>query len=150
MKTPARPAACAALLALAATLLCGCEIVSNDGGESLAAAAGGAAASSPSSKTSSSSIVGTWFLKEKSGSGSWYAIFAADGSWVIKDKPSDAKSRVHGTYTVSGNSFAGPMKNPGVGTGRIGGTFSGNSMDFTFVEHWHTPHKTVLYSGTRK
>ena len=140
MKTPSRPAACAALLALAATLLCGCELVSNDDGESLAAAAGGAAASSPSSKTSSSSIVGTWFLREKSGS----------GSWVIKDKPSDAKSRVHGTYTVSGNSFAGPMKNPGVGTGRIGGTFSGNSMDFTFVEHWHTPHKTVLYSGTRK
>ena len=143
------PAFCAALCA---ALLAGCELVSNDDGEALAAAAGSAAAAGKTAgKTASaSSIVGTWLLKEKAGSGSWYAIFAADGTWVIKDKPSDAKTRVHGTYAVSGSSFAGPMTNPGVGTGKISGTFSGNSMDFTFVEFWHTPHKTVLYSGTRK
>ena len=138
-------------LVAASALLCGCELISNDDGESFAAAAGGAsAAPARSPSPSSSSIVGTWFLKEKSGSGSWYAFFNADGSWYIKDTPSASRTRVSGTYKVNGGKFSGPMKNPGVGTGEISGTFSGNSMDFTFVEHWHNPHKTVLYSGTRK
>ena len=135
-------------LAAAAALLCGCELVSNDD-EAFAAAAGGAAASS-SKPSKSSSIVGTWFLREKSGSGSWYVFFNADGSWYIKDTPSASRTRVSGTYKASGNKFSGPMKNPGVGEGEISGTFSGGSMDFTFVEYWHTPHKTVLYKGERK
>lgn len=139
-----------ALSALAAALLCGCELVSNDDGAALAAASGGASKSSKKSASKSTAIAGTWFLKEKNGTGSWYAIFSADGTWVIKDTPSAARNRVHGTYTVKENSFSGPMTNPGVGTGEISGTFSGNSMDFTFVEHWHTPHKTILYAGTRQ
>ena len=138
-------------LAAAAALLCGCELISNDDGESFAAAAGGAAAhAARPASNASSSIVGTWFLKEKNGSGSWYAFFKADGTWYIKDTPSASRTRVSGTYTVNGNKFSGPMKNPGVGTGEISGTFSGNSMDFTFVEFWHTPHKTVLYKGERR
>ena len=136
-------------LACLAAFACGCELVSNDdSGAALAAASGATAAKSSQKK--SNTLVGTWFLQEKSGTGSWYAIFASDGTWVIKDKPSDSRTRVHGTYTVSGNKFSGPMTNPGVGTGQISGTFSGNSMDFTFVEHWHTPHKTILYTGSKK
>ena len=139
-------------LACLAAFACGCELVSNDdSGAALAAASGGAAASSGgSAPANAGSLVGTWLLKEKSGSGSWYVIFAADGTWVIKDTPSAARNRVYGTYKVSGNKFSGPMTNPGVGTGQISGTFSGNSMDFTFVEHWHTPHKTILYTGSKK
>ena len=145
-------------LAALAALVCGCEIVSNDdSGEALAAASGGAPAAAPASSSSSSdtaskagSIVGTWLLKQKSGSGSWYAFFMADGSWYIKDTPSASRTRVSGAYKVSGNKFSGSMKNPGVGEGEISGTFSGNSMDFTFVEYWHTPHKTVLYKGTKQ
>ena len=133
-------------LAAAAALLCGCEFVSNDD-EAFAAAAGGANARHAAQ---SSSIVGTWFLREKSGSGSWYVFFNADGSWYIKDTPSASRTRVSGTYKTSGTKFSGPMKNPGVGTGEISGTFSGNSMDFTFVEFWHDPHKTILYKGERK
>ena len=139
-------------LACLAALACGCELVSNDeSGAALAAASGGAAASSGgSAPAKSGSLVGTWLLKEKTGSGSWYAIFAADGTWAIKDPPSAARNRVFGTYKVNGNKFSGPMTNPGVGTGQISGTFSGTTMDFTFVEHWHNPHKTVLYTGTKK
>lgn len=141
------------LLVAAAALLCGCEFVSNDDGESFAAVTGAAAArpaAGSSQNNATSSIVGTWLLKEKSGSGSWYAFFKADGTWYIKDTPSASRTRVSGTYKTSGNKFSGPMKNPGVGTGEISGTFSGDSMDFTFVEHWHKPHKTVLYKGTRQ
>ena len=147
------------LLPLAA-LLCGCELISNDdSGEAFAAASGAAPAAaataapaSSSSETTSKagSIVGTWLLKEKSGSGSGYAFFKADGSWYIKDTPSASRTRVSGSYKVGGNKFSGSMKNPGVGEGEISGTFSGNSMDFTFVEYWHTPHKTVLYKGTKQ
>lgn len=137
-------------LAAFAALACGCEIVSNDDdGEALVAASGGAAATS-GTPAKAGSIVGTWFLKETSGSGSWYAIFAANGTWVIKDTPSASRTRVSGAYKVNGNKFSGSMKNPGVGEGEISGTFSGGSMDFTFVEYWHTPHKTILYKGTKQ
>lgn len=149
-------------LACLAAFAAGCELVSNDdSGAALAAASGAAAAAQParsgqsaasssSQSSKSGSIVGTWLLKDKESAAGWYAIFAADGSWVIKDKPSDSRTRVHGTYKVSGNSFSGPMTNPGVGTGEIRGTFSGTSMDFAFIEHWHTPHKTIMFKGTKQ
>ena len=97
----------------------------------------------------SSSLVGTWALSEGS-TVSWYVIFESNGSWVIKDTPSAARNRVYGTYVSGNGSFSGPMENPGVGSGRISGTYSGNSMEFDFVEYWHTPHKTIHYKGSRQ
>ena len=39
--------------------------------------------------------------------------------------------------------------NPGTGEGDIKGTYSGTSMSLDFTEYWHSPHKTVHYTGSK-
>ena len=106
-----------------------------------------AATTTSSTTANSSSIVGTWTL---TGDGTtWYATFSDNKSWIISDDKAGSKVRVYGTYSVSGGNFSGPMTNPGIGTGKIAGSFSGNAMTLNFTEYWHDPAKTVQYKGTR-
>lgn len=116
----------AAAFALAGGFLAGCE--SGDGG-------GGA------------NVVGAWSLTN--GGSTWYIIFGKDGNWTIADNADGSARRVYGTYTVGGNNVSGPMTNPGVGTGEIKATVNGDSITLNFIEHWHTPYKTVPYTGKR-
>lgn len=95
-----------------------------------------------------SSIIGTWSLTDSAGF-TWYIHFGADGSWRITDDEAGNERRVFGSYTTSGDSFSGDMRNPGVGTGRISGSTSGTSISLDFVEYWHTPEKHVAYSGDK-
>lgn len=133
------------LLALSLFALTSCE----DGNGSNPYADHLASDSAPSQEdpAATSSIVGTWSLK--SSENSWFVHFAKDGSWVITDDKEGAKQRVYGTYSVQGDQFTGPMKNPGVGTGKISGSFSANTISLYFTEYWHDPHKTVHYTGSR-
>ena len=102
---------------------------------------------SPSGNVASSSIVGTWTL---TGDGTtWYATFSDNKSWIISDDKAGAKVRVYGTYSVSNGNFSGPMTNPGIGTGKIEGSYSANVMTLYFTEYWHDPAKTVHYKGSR-
>lgn len=104
-------------------------------------------ATTSSTTANSSSIVGTWTL---TGDGTtWYATFSDNKSWIISDDKAGSKVRVYGTYSVSGGNFSGPMTNPGIGTGKIEGSFSGSVMTLYFTEYWHDPAKTVHYKGSR-
>ena len=100
------------------------------------------------SSDNSSAIVGTWRLVSDTGS-AWYAHFYKDGNWKISDDAEGNARRVYGTYTCKGVSFSGPMVNPGVGNGKIEGTFEDNSMTMDFIEYWHTPAKHVPYTGSK-
>ncbi len=150
------------LLSLVGALVAGCEgdgdnpyadkLSGKDKDSGSAAAESPAASSSEtpaaeSGYTASNDIVGTWAL---TGEGkTWYGTFSKNGSWIISDDKAGAKVRVYGTYTAKGENFSGPMTNPGVGTGKIEGSYSENSMTLYFTEYWHTPAKTVHYKGTR-
>ncbi len=92
-------------------------------------------------------IAGTWSLTNTEHT--WYIHFAADGNWKITNDAADTVRRVYGTYKLSGSKLQGPMNNPGTGTGEIVATFKGNRIDLQFIEHWHTPHKKVNYSGKK-
>lgn len=127
------------LIAASVVLAAGCEHSSS----------GPHSSSTPAASTSSD-IVGTWKLVEGSSTSGWYAFFEAGGAWYIKDTLSSANKHVYGTYSAKKGSFSGSMVNPGVGTGEINGTYAGDTMTFNFVEHWHSPHKTIVYSGTRQ
>lgn len=132
-----------ALLSAIAVFATSCEEI---GGENMLNKADGSSIGNGSS-SSDSSIVGTWSL---SGDGkTWFITLSDNGSWFISDDKAGNARRVHGTYTAKNGSFSGPMTNPGVGTGKISGTYSGNSMSLDFTEYWHTPAKTVKYSGSR-
>ena len=120
---------CGVVLLVAAALVSGCESGGGDGGS------GGG------------SVVGTWSLTN--GGSTWYILFAADGSWLISDTADGSSRRVFGSYTMSGDSISGSMTNPGVGSGEIAATISGDSISLDFIEHWHTPYKHVPYTGTR-
>ncbi len=137
-----------AALALAAVLAAfGCE---GDGDNPYAAKMAGkksAEESSDNTKPAKAGIVGTWALT--GGGTTWYAHFRDDGSWGISDDAAGAKPRVHGTYTAADGAFSGPMVNPGTGEGNIKGTYSGTSMSLDFTEYWHSPHKTVHYTGSK-
>ena len=75
-------------------------------------------------------FVGTWNLLPDKGGTGWYGFFYADGTWKIADDPAGIR--------------------PGVGTGAISAVISpGGIMSLKFVEHWHDPHKTVTYSGSK-
>lgn len=100
-----------------------------------------------SSGGNSASLVGTWSLRN--GGSTWYIHFGSDNNWKITDDAAGQARRVFGTYSVSGNSFSGPMQNPGTGKGEIRGTVDGSSMTLDFIEHWHTPYKHVPYVGTK-
>ncbi len=95
-----------------------------------------------------SKFVGTWALSS-GGAVSWYIIFNADNSWVISDTADGSARRCFGTYTVDGDTAAGPMVNPGTGTGEIVATLSGGTMALDFVEYWHSPYKHVPYTGVK-
>lgn len=103
--------------------------------------------SSSSSSNNSTDIVGTWSLTENGTGNIWYIHFFSDGNWKITDDAAGTQQRVFGTYTHSGNEFQGPMQNPGVGEGKIGGSITNGGMVLYFREFWHTPHKIVEYSG---
>lgn len=120
---------CGVVLLVAAALVSGCESGGGDGGS------GGG------------SVVGTWSLTN--GGSTWFILFAEDGSWLISDTADGSRRRVYGSYTVDGDAVRGSMTNPGVGTGEIAATISGDSISLDFIEHWHTPYKHVAYTGTR-
>lgn len=94
-----------------------------------------------------SSVVGTWSLTNSGGT--WYILFAADGTYKICDAADGSQQRVSGNYTVSGNNVTGSMTNPGVGTGEIKATIDGDAIVLDFIEHWHTPYKVVRYTGNK-
>ena len=125
---------CGAVLLVAAALFSGCESGGGDGGGGGGGNGGG-------------SVAGTWSLTN--GGSTWYILFASDGSWLISDTPDGGSRRVYGSYTVDGDSVRGSMTNPGVGTGEIAATISGDSISLDFIEHWHTPYKHVPDTGTR-
>ena len=94
-------------------------------------------------------FVGTWALSQGGGT-AWYILFNENGSWVISDTADGSAVRVFGTYTVSGDTASGPMTNPGVGTGEIEATLTGDTtLSLDFVEFWHSPPKHVPYNGTK-
>lgn len=105
--------------------------------------------SSSSSATINSDIVGTWALTDTAAGTVWYIHFKKDATWRITNDSAGNIMRVYGTYTYSGNEFQGPMINPGVGEGKIGGNITDGSMILHFKEYWHTPHKVVDYTGTK-
>ena len=41
------------------------------------------------------------------------------------------------------------MQNPGTGTGEIVATLEGDSMALDFIEHWHSPYKTLQFTGVK-
>lgn len=95
-------------------------------------------------------FVGTWNLLPDKGGTGWYGFFYADGTWKIADDPEGTRRRVYGRYSVSNGRLEGDMTNPGVGTGSITASISpGRIMALKFIEHWHDPHKTVTYSGSK-
>ncbi len=110
-------------------------------------ASGSSSGSGSSEPAIRSDLVGTWRLVN--GTSEWYIHFSDDGTWRITDDREGESLRVHGTYTVDGGKFSGPMTNPGVGTGQISGTFSGSAIVLDFVEFWHAPYKHVPYTGSR-
>lgn len=105
---------------------------------------------SESSLSASAVLPGTWQLVASDGS-SWFVHFASDGTWKITDDAAGTIRRVYGSYTTTGETFSGNMKNPGVGEGTISGKLlSGTSLDFDFCEHWHSPYKHVAYTGRKQ
>ncbi len=96
----------------------------------------------------SGDIVGSWDLTATDGS-KFYIHFASNGSFEITDDSAGNVKHITGNYTASGDSFKGNMNNPGVGTGEINGTVSGNTLSLNFIEHWHTPYKTIVFSGVK-
>ena len=130
---------CMVLLALSVPLLfSGCSDSDSDDGDSSGDSAGG----------SNSKFVGTWALSQGAGT-AWYIIFKSDNSWLISDTADGSAVRVFGTYSVDGNTAAGPMQNPGVGTGEIVAVLNGSTIALDFIEHWHSPYKHVPYTGTK-
>ena len=97
---------------------------------------------------SNSKLAGTWALSQGGGV-EWYIHFYEDNAWRITNNADGSGQRVLGTYTVSGNTFKGPMQNPGTGVGEIQGTVDGSSLTLDFIEHWHTPHKVIKYTGQK-
>ena len=124
---------CGVALLAATALLAGCESGGDDDGGSNGSGGG--------------SVVGTWSLTN--GGSTWYILFATDGSWMISDTADGSQRRVYGSYTFNGDAISGSMTNPGVGSGEIAATISGDSISLDFIEHWHTPYKHVAYTGTR-
>ena len=98
--------------------------------------------------TENSALVGSWRLVGTDGA-SWFAHFDNAGNWKITDDAEATARRVYGTYTVSGNSYSGPMVNPNVGEGRIEGSFNEDTLTMDFIEYWHDPAKHVPYTGTK-
>ena len=92
-------------------------------------------------------FVGQWHV---SGSqGNYYVTFNDDGSVIMADEPNGGP-HLAGTYSVSGDTASGPLNNPGVGEAEFIATLTGdNTMDFEFIEHWHSPYKHVPLAGTR-
>jgi hypothetical protein len=128
----------------------GCE----GGGDSNSGPYGNGSNSSSSSTSSSPSdsqnqFYGTWELTEVGTSNVWYIHFGNNGNWKITDDKAGAEQRVYGSYNYSGNQFEGPMINPNVGEGKIGGDVTDGVMTLHFKEYWHIPHKIVDYTGTK-
>ena len=98
---------------------------------------------------SSSNFVGTWKLTSTTDGASWFAIFNNNGTWKISDNANGSGQRVYGSYSTNGANLSGNMINPGVGTGNIVATIYKGVMTFDFVEHWHTPYKTIRYTGSK-
>jgi|GEM_PF-3431691 len=94
-------------------------------------------------------FIGTWKLTSSEDGSFWYAFFYNDGTWRIADNSDGSQVRVYGSYQSSGNKLNGDMVNPNVGKGAINASISGGTMNLDFVEHWHTPYKTVHYTGSK-
>ena len=107
----------------------------------------GGSDNSSSSSSSSNSFVGGWKLT--SGSSVWYLYVYADGSCKLCDSADESKAHLTGTYSVSGSTLTGAMKNPGVGDAEIVATLSSGTMSLDFIEHWHTPYKHIAYTGAK-
>lgn len=94
-------------------------------------------------------FVGTWALTPAAGGAPWYALFYPDGTWRIADDSAGSQIRVYGSYQTNGNQLTGNMVNPNVGKGAISASITDGIMTLDFTEHWHDPHKTVRYTGTK-
>ena len=139
------PRALAAAALLLFALAAGCEH-KNRGGSNDSNDSSSSNTTQPA--TQDSSLVGSWRLVGTDG-GAWFAHFDNAGNWKITDDAAGSARRVYGTYSVSGKTYSGPMVNPGVGEGRIEGSFDGDTMTMDFIEYWHDPAKHVPYTGTR-
>lgn len=105
---------------------------------------------SSSSLSSESILPGTWYLEAEDGS-SWYIHFGEDGNWKITDDAEGTARRVFGSFSTSGDEYSGDMTNPRVGDGTISGkVLSETTLDLDFCEHWHSPYKHIIYSGTKQ
>ena len=100
---------------------------------------------------SAKNFIGRWKLVSSSDSTVWYAFFEKNGSWRICNNPDGSEQRAYGSYTVSSNGqLSGNMINPGTGSGNIFASIDGTGkMTFDFEEHWHTPYKTLRFSGVK-
>lgn len=124
----------AALLALVIPLtLAGCGGDSSDDG-------GG---------SSNAKFVGTWAMIPNGGGGAMYFIFKDDGSWLESNNAAGTARRCFGNYIVDGDSLDGSMVNPGTGDGEITATLAGTVLSLDFIEHWHSPYKHNLYTGSQ-
>lgn len=119
----------------------------NETSSSTSSSSSSSSLGTPSQSAVTNAIVGSWSLTENNTTNVWYVHFYKDLNWKITDDAAGFAKRVHGTYTISNNVFQGPMVNPGVGEGKIQGSIVDGSMDFTFIEYWHTPNKTIKYTG---
>lgn len=95
-------------------------------------------------------LVGTWLITKEGSPAYW--MFKEDGTFQKNRTGEPADGAIHfvGTYSTSGSSFSGEFTNPGVGTGEIEGTVSGDSLAMDFIEFWHSPAKVVPCVGTRQ
>ena len=102
----------------------------------------------PSQPTNQFGPIGSWQLSDADGS-IWFIHFADNGTWKITNDAAGNEHRVHGSFKIKGTGFIGDMINPGTGTGEIKGSWQSNTMKLDFIEHWHTPYKTIHYKGSR-
>jgi len=123
----------AALLAATLWLGTGCEDDGNGGG----------------------SFVGDWALwlngTDLNGPPNFYYVhFRDDGSFFMSLNPDGSGQLGVGTYTVSDGLLVGPFSHPGVGDGRVEATLNDDgTMNYNFIEYWHTPNKVNPCTGKR-
>jgi len=103
---------------------------------------------SDSKKDDKAQFVGTWELSQE-GSVYWYVHFFDDANWNISNNADGSGRRVFGVYEVNGNTLKGPMNNPGTGMGEIIAVVEDGTIKLDFIEHWHTPYKTLKFTGVK-
>jgi len=95
-------------------------------------------------------LVGTWRIAKETTVSNW--TFKEDGTFQKNRAGEPVGGSIHfaGTYSTRGSAFSGEFTNRGVGTGKIEGTVSGDSLTMNFIEFWHSPPKVVPCTGVRQ